>query len=108
MLLSLTGSLLMFYLLFCIARMNFAGPFDLGIYGAVNNWFVARRALATSIATLAQMAGLVALPLIAQAAIAARRLARRLGRRRHRRAGDRLRPELAADGAPAGGRRICA
>ena len=69
MLLSLTGSLLMFYLLFCIARMNFAGPFDLGIYGAVNNWFIARRALATSIATLAQMAGLVALPLIAQAAI---------------------------------------
>ena len=40
MLLSLTGSLLMFYLLFCVARMNFAGPFDLGIYGAVNNWFV--------------------------------------------------------------------
>jgi sugar phosphate permease len=69
MLLSLTGSLLMFYLLFCVARLNFAGPFDLGIYGAVNNWFVARRALATSIATLAQMAGLVALPLIAQAAI---------------------------------------
>jgi OFA family oxalate/formate antiporter-like MFS transporter len=69
MLLSLTGSLLMFYLLFCVARLNFAGPFDLGIYGAVNNWFVTRRALATSIATLAQMAGLVALPLIAQAAI---------------------------------------
>jgi sugar phosphate permease len=69
MLLSLTGSLLMFYALFCIARMNFAGPFDLGIYGAVNNWFVAHRARATSIATLAQMAGLVTLPLIAQAAI---------------------------------------
>jgi MFS transporter, OFA family, oxalate/formate antiporter len=69
MLLSLTNSLPMFYLLFCVARMNFAGPFDLGIYGAVNNWFVAHRALATSIATLAQMAGLVALPLIAQAAI---------------------------------------
>jgi OFA family oxalate/formate antiporter-like MFS transporter len=69
MLLSFASSLLMFYLLFCIARMNFAGPFDLGIYGAVNNWFVTRRALVTSIATLAQMAGLVALPLIAQAAI---------------------------------------
>ena len=69
MLLSLTSSLLMFYLLFCIARMNFAGPFDLGIYGAVNNWFIAHRALATGIATLAQMAGLVVLPLIAQAAI---------------------------------------
>jgi sugar phosphate permease len=68
--LSLTNSLLTFYLLFCIARLNFAGPFDLGIYGAVNNWFVTRRALATAIATLAQMAGLVALPLIAQAAIA--------------------------------------
>ncbi len=69
MLLSLIQSLLAFYLLFCIARMNFAGPFDLGIYGAVNNWFVARRALAIAIATLAQMVGLVTLPLIAQGAI---------------------------------------
>jgi sugar phosphate permease len=70
LLLSLTGSLAMFYLLFCVARTNFAGPFDLGIYGAVNNWFIARRALATGIATVAQMAGLVSLPLIAQAAMA--------------------------------------
>jgi len=68
--LSATGSLLTFYVLFCIARMNFAGPFDLGIYGAVNNWFVARRSLATAIATLAQMLGLVLLPLIAQFGIA--------------------------------------
>ena len=35
LLLSLTPSLLVFYLLFCIARMNWAGPFDLGIYGAL-------------------------------------------------------------------------
>jgi OFA family oxalate/formate antiporter-like MFS transporter len=69
MLLSLTQSLLVFYLLFCIARMNWAGPFDLGIYGGVSNWFVARRAFATSIATVAQMAGLVAMPLIAQLAM---------------------------------------
>jgi sugar phosphate permease len=69
MLLSLIHSLLAFYALFCIARMNFAGPFDLGIYGAVNSWFVARRAMATAIATVAQMVGLMALPLIAQAAI---------------------------------------
>ncbi len=69
MLLSLTPSLLVFYLLFCIARMNWAAPFDLGIYGALNNWFVRRRALASSIATLALMAGLVAMPLIAQFAI---------------------------------------
>lgn len=67
--LSLTSSLAMFYVLFCVARMNFAGPFDLGIYGAVNNWFVARRPRAISIATVAQMLGLVALPLIAQAMI---------------------------------------
>ena len=39
MALSLTVSLPMFYVLFCVARLNFAGPFDLGIYGAVNNWF---------------------------------------------------------------------
>ena len=69
MALSLTQSLLVFYLLFCFARMNWAGPFDLGLYGALNNWFVARRALATSIATLAQMSGLVALPIIAQLAM---------------------------------------
>jgi len=69
MLLALTNSLLMFYLLFCVARLNWAGPFDLGIYGAVSTWFVARRAFATSIATLAQMAGLVAMPLIAQLAM---------------------------------------
>ena len=69
LLLSLTPSLPVFYLLFCIARMNWAGPFDLGIYGGLNNWFLARRTVAASIATLAQMIGLVAMPLIAQFAI---------------------------------------
>jgi MFS family permease len=69
MLLSLTQSLLVFYLLFCVARMVWAGPFDLAIYSAVNNWFVARRAFATSIATVAQAVGLVAMPLIAQLAM---------------------------------------
>src|SRR5271169_3005456 len=66
LLLSLTQSLLIFYLLFCIARLNWASPFELGIYSALNNWFVARRPLANSIATVAQMAGLVAMPLVAQ------------------------------------------
>jgi MFS transporter, OFA family, oxalate/formate antiporter len=70
MLLSLTQSLLAFYVFFCIGRMNFAGPFEIGIYGALNSWFVHRRALATSIANLAQMGGLVALPLVAHWAIA--------------------------------------
>ena len=70
LLLSLTPSLLVFYLLFCVARMNWASPFDLGIYGAVSNWFVRRRAFAASLATLAQATGLIAMPLIAQFAIA--------------------------------------
>jgi MFS transporter, OFA family, oxalate/formate antiporter len=70
-LLSFTPSLLVFYVLFCIARTNWAVPFDLGIYGMVSQWFVARRAAAASAATVAQMAGLVAMPLIAQAAIGA-------------------------------------
>src|SRR6266852_9450290 len=61
MLLSLTQSLFVFYLLFCTARRNWAGPFDLGIYGGVSNWFVSRRTFATSVATVAQMAGLVAM-----------------------------------------------
>ena len=70
MLLSLTQSLLMFYVFFCIARMNFAGPFDIGIYGALNSWFVERRAVANAIVNLVQMLGLVGLPLIAHVAIA--------------------------------------
>jgi MFS transporter, OFA family, oxalate/formate antiporter len=50
---------------FCIARMNFAGPFDLGTLGAVVNWFVARRPLALSMALVSQMTGLTIMPLIA-------------------------------------------
>ncbi len=69
LLLSLTQSLPVFYLLFCIARLNWASPFELGIYSTLNNWFVARRPLANSIATVAQMAGLVAMPLVAQLAM---------------------------------------
>jgi sugar phosphate permease len=70
LMLSNVQSLLGFYLLFCIARMNFAGPFDLGTNGAVVNWFVARRPLALSIAQLAQMVGLTLMPLIAYWAMA--------------------------------------
>jgi sugar phosphate permease len=71
MLLSLTPSLLVFYLLFCVARMNWAAPFELGLYGALNNWFVRRRALASSTLSLAQAAGLIVMPLVAQIAIVA-------------------------------------
>ncbi len=65
LLLSFTQSLAFFFVFYCTARMSFAGPYDLGIYGSIVNWFVRRRAFATSIATLAQMTGLVAMPLIA-------------------------------------------
>lgn len=69
LLLSQIESLLAFYMLFCVARMNFAGPFDLGIYGAISNWFVARRAFAASIANVAEKTGLVLLPLLAYVVI---------------------------------------
>ena len=66
--LSRTSALWMFYLLFIVARVNFAVPFDLGIYGAVSNWFVARRPFAMSVATSGMTLGLVILPLVAQLA----------------------------------------
>ena len=69
MALSLVESLVVFYLLYCFARMVWAGPYDLGLYGALNNWFVARRAIASSIGTVAQLSGLVVLPIVAQVAI---------------------------------------
>jgi OFA family oxalate/formate antiporter-like MFS transporter len=65
LLLSFTESLLAFYLLFCVARMNFAGPYDLGIYGSIVNWFVRKRTFVTSVSTVALMAGLVTMPMIA-------------------------------------------
>jgi MFS transporter, OFA family, oxalate/formate antiporter len=71
MALACIDSLVAFYLLFCFARMNWAGPFDLGLYGALNAWFDANRARAASIATLVQLSGLVVFPLLAHSAMAA-------------------------------------
>ena len=67
--LSRVDSLVLFYVLFCFARMNWASPFELGLYGALNSWFIGRRARAASIATVAQLAGLVVLPLAAHFAM---------------------------------------
>lgn len=64
MLLSRIESLLGFYLLYCVARMSWAGPYDLGIHSAVSNWFVAQRAWAASLAQLAQTTGLIVMPFI--------------------------------------------
>ncbi len=65
LLLSFTQSLLFFFVFYCTARMAFSGPFDLGVHGSIVNWFVRRRAFATSVATLVTMGGLVTMPLIA-------------------------------------------
>ena len=64
MLLSTVTSIAGFYLLYCVARMSWAGPYDLGIHGAVSNWFVAKRAWAASLAQLAQTVGLIVMPLV--------------------------------------------
>jgi sugar phosphate permease len=69
MALSVAPSLAVFYALFVFARLVWASPFDLGLYAAVNNWFVARRTFATAVTTLFQMLGLVAIPIIAQLAM---------------------------------------
>jgi MFS family permease len=68
--LSSIDSLLLFYVLFCFARMNWAAPIELGLYSALNNWFIARRNRAASIATVAQLAGLALFPLVAHFAMA--------------------------------------
>jgi sugar phosphate permease len=65
LLLSFTQSLAWFFVFYCTARMAFSGPYDLGIHGSIVNWFVRRRAFATSVATLVTMSGLVSMPLIA-------------------------------------------
>ncbi len=71
LLLSFTQSFVYFFVLFCLARMSFAGPYDLGIYGSVVSWFFRKRAFATSVVTLWQMIGLIAMPLIAHFAMQA-------------------------------------
>ena len=69
--LSAVNSLPVFYAFYCVARMNFTGPYDVGIYGSVVNWFYKKRSFATSITTMFLMFGLVAMPLIAHFAMQA-------------------------------------
>ena len=69
MALSLVQSLPVYYLLYCFARMTWAGPYDLGLYSALNAWFVTRRVIANAIASMAQISGLVVLPVVAQLAM---------------------------------------
>jgi len=67
--LSQISSLLWFYAIYCIARLTFASPYDIGIGTAITKWFIARRARAMSYVAITQQIGLATMPLIAHAAM---------------------------------------
>ena len=58
-----------FYVFFSLARMAFAGPFDVAVSTSLTNWFERYRARAMSYASTAAAIALAIMPLIAQAAI---------------------------------------
>lgn len=68
-LLSLTQSLIWFYVAYCLGRMAFVGPFQIAATSAVANWFIHLRGRAMSFAALAHSLGLAVLPIIAFAVI---------------------------------------
>jgi len=63
--LSQTNSLIWFYVAFCIARMTFASPFDIGISSAVAQWFVRLRGQAMSYINVVLSISLAMMPVIA-------------------------------------------
>ena len=69
MLLSLTQSLVWFYMAYCLGRMAFVGPFQIAVTSTVANWFIHLRGRAMSFAALAHSLGLTVLPIIAFAVI---------------------------------------
>lgn len=58
-----------FYVFFGLARMAFAGPFDVAVSTAIINWFERFRARAMSYATTTAALSLAIMPVLAQAAI---------------------------------------
>lgn len=69
LLLSVTESLIWFYAVFCVARMTFASPFDIGTTSVVAKWFVRSRALAMSYVNVISSISLATIPMIAHAAM---------------------------------------
>ena len=67
--LSMTTSLIWFYIAYCLGRMTFAGPFEIANTSAVANWFIHLRARAMSFTALAHSIGLAVLPIVAFAVI---------------------------------------
>jgi MFS transporter, OFA family, oxalate/formate antiporter len=62
--LSQTSTLLWFYIAYCIARMTFASPFDIGVSSAVAQWFVRRRAEAMSYMNVVLSISLASTPML--------------------------------------------
>jgi MFS transporter, OFA family, oxalate/formate antiporter len=69
--LSQTNSLVWFYIAFCLARMTFASPFDIGISSAVAQWFVRLRGQAMSYINVVFSVSLAMMPVIAYTAMSA-------------------------------------
>ena len=67
--LSMTETLFWFYAFFCIARMTFASPFDIGTTAVVAKWFVRSRAAAMSYINVISSISLATIPMIAHAAM---------------------------------------
>ena len=67
--LSMTNSLIWFYIAYCLGRMTFAGPFEIANTSAVANWFIHLRARAMSFTALAHSIGLAVFPIVAFAVI---------------------------------------
>ena len=67
--LSMTTSLIWFYIAYCLGRMTFAGPFEIANTSAVANWFIHLRARAMSFTALAHSIGLAVFPIVAFAVI---------------------------------------
>ena len=66
--LSMTDSLIWFYIAYCLGRMTFV-PFEIANTSVVANWFIHLRARAMSFTALAHSIGLAILPIVAFAAI---------------------------------------
>jgi MFS transporter, OFA family, oxalate/formate antiporter len=58
-----------FYVFFGMARMAFAGPFDVAVSTSLANWFERKRALAMSYASTSAAIALAVMPMVAQFAI---------------------------------------
>ena len=67
--LPLVSGPLLFYIVYVVGRMTFAGPLELGPSTAVSNWFIRKRAVTMAWVQASQGAGLALIPFVAQSLI---------------------------------------